>query len=224
MWKQGGTKSLFFFSCDKDLSAQSLNAAIVLCLHLCCERKPWQQLGTWICEVCEPSWEREFRWGECLAVCLWYCLCSSVQHVYTRHSCITTRPRAEKLTCTFVSLDVHASVFMYIWEWEDCVLVCVCICVCVCVCVYCRPRLKGGMGGPCSVTSVCPASSVSKSISRSSQLSEGWFLLFSLQEERLLWKQLGLQQSWPWIQLGDLRREKVGGSIGRTLDCHWPSG
>lgn len=47
-----------------------------------------------------------------LAVCLWYCLCSSVQHVYIRHSCTTTRLRAEKLTSTCVSLDLHASVFM----------------------------------------------------------------------------------------------------------------
>lgn len=142
---------LFFFLCVTKICLLSLWMLLfVRCL--CCERKQWHSsLGTWSREECEGS----FFWGEggivevnVLAVCLWYCLCSSVQHVYIRHSCTTTRLRAEKLTSTCVSLDLHASVFMCVWDGS--------LCMCVCVCVV---EAQTDVWGPCSVTSVHPASS-----------------------------------------------------------------
>lgn len=120
-----------FFLCVTKICLLSLWMLLfVRCL--CCERKQWHSsLGTWSREECEGR----FFWGggvvevNVLAVCLWYCLCSSVQHVYIRHSCTTTRLRAEKLTSTCVSLDLHASVFMCVWDGS----LCMCLCVCVCV-------------------------------------------------------------------------------------------
>lgn len=169
---------VFFFVCDKDLSTQSLNA-VICTVFVLWEKTMTQQFGN---VKSRRVWGEFFLGGggivevNVLAVCLWYCLCSSVQHVYIRHSCTTTRLRAEKLTSTCVSLDLHASVFMCVWDGS------------VCVCVWLRPRL---MCGGHARWRVC-IQPVHQSVSRTSRGSEGLFLFFSLQEERLLWKQLGL--------------------------------